>query len=93
MNKLHEVENVYFDEGSLCLTVDGKKISKKLEEVSKRLASASDEARLHFEISPSGYGIHWPDCDEDLSIDALLGIRHDAPAMAAEEPVEYKTKK
>ena len=29
-----------------------------------------------FEISPSGYGIHWPLLDEDLSIDGLLGVVH-----------------
>jgi len=28
------------------------------------------------EISPSGYGIHWPLLDEDLSVDGLLGIIH-----------------
>lgn len=92
MNKLHEVQNVSFDGGMLHLTADGKKISKKLEEISARLAQASDEARRNFEVSPSGYGIHWPDCDEDLSIDALLGVRHEAPMMAAEEPAEYKTR-
>ncbi|MBN2442246.1 MAG: DUF2442 domain-containing protein [Spirochaetales bacterium] len=27
-------------------------------------------------MSPSGYGIHWPGQDEDLSIDSLLGIHH-----------------
>jgi len=29
-----------------------------------------------FEISPSGYGIHRPFLDEDISIDGLLGIAH-----------------
>jgi len=29
-----------------------------------------------YEISPSGYGIHWPLIDEDLSIDGLLGVKH-----------------
>ena len=32
--------------------------------------------RATFEISPSGYGIHWPLLDEDISIDGLLGIVH-----------------
>jgi hypothetical protein len=27
---------------------------------------------MNFEISPSGYGIHWPDLDEDLSIDGMI---------------------
>ncbi|MFZ4524578.1 MAG: DUF2442 domain-containing protein [Chlorobium sp.] len=35
---------------------------------------ASETKRKTFEVSPSGYGIHWPLLDEDISIDALLGI-------------------
>jgi hypothetical protein len=32
--------------------------------------------RTNFEISSSGYGIHWPLLDEDISVDGLLGIVH-----------------
>jgi hypothetical protein len=34
---------------------------------------------MRYEISPSGYGIRWPLIDEDLSIDGLLGVRHQLP--------------
>jgi len=27
---------------------------------------------MNFEVSPSGYGIHWPELDEDLSIDGMI---------------------
>jgi hypothetical protein len=27
---------------------------------------------MKFEVSPSGYGIHWPELDEDLSIDGMI---------------------
>ena len=37
-----------------------------------RLLEASKEERQNFEISPSGYGVHWPDVDEDLSARGLL---------------------
>jgi hypothetical protein len=40
------------------------------------LASASEEELHNYEISPGGYGIHWPLVDEDISIDGLLGIIH-----------------
>lgn len=93
MNKIHQVQNVKFEGGKLFLTVDGQAVSKSLLELSPRLAKASDAARNNFVVAPSGYGIHWPDCDEDLSIDALLGIRHEAPMMAAEEPGEYRISK
>ena len=91
MNKIHEIQDVKFKDGMLHLTVDGQLISLNIEDVSSRLALASESARSHFEVSPSGYGIHWPDCDEDLSVDALLGIEHQSPMIAAEESVEYKT--
>ncbi|MBX7175313.1 MAG: DUF2442 domain-containing protein [Saprospiraceae bacterium] len=29
---------------------------------------ASDADRRDYQLSPSGYGIHWPKLDEDLSI-------------------------
>ncbi len=93
MNKLHEVQNVTFEDGMLCVIVDGRLISRKIEEVSPSLTIASEAVRNNFKISPSGYGIHWPDCDEDLSVDALMGIQHEAPMMAAEAPAEYRTKK
>ena len=38
----------------------------------ERLASAKREDLLKFKISPSGYGIHWPSIDEDISIKAFL---------------------
>ena len=42
-----------------------------------RLANATTEQRLHWIIAGGGYGIHWPDIDEDLSTEGLL---HGAPA-------------
>lgn len=90
MSKIHEISQVRIESGVLTLTVDGTLLSRKLDEISVRLASASEEAQNRFEISPSGYGIHWPECDEDLSIDALLGVGHHSPMIAAEEGVEYR---
>lgn len=37
-----------------------------------RLVGASIEDLRAVEISPSGYGIHWPSLDEDISIKAFL---------------------
>lgn len=76
MKKHHQVENVRIEQGMLCLVVDGKAIERDLKDVSQRLADATDEEQKEFEISPSGYGIHWPLIDEDISIDGLLGIVH-----------------
>jgi len=38
----------------------------------ERLRSAPEKHLNNFEISPSGYGIHWPDLDEDISIKAFV---------------------
>jgi hypothetical protein len=37
-----------------------------------RLLNARPEQREHWEKSAAGYGIHWPDLDEDLSTEGLL---------------------
>lgn len=76
MKKYHNIENVAFQKEKLILKVDGKKYSFPLTDVSRRLSQASRAERDKYEISPSGYGIHWPLIDEDLSIDGLIGIEH-----------------
>lgn len=37
-----------------------------------RLVKASPAQRRYWEIASGGYGIHWPELDEDLSSDGLL---------------------
>jgi hypothetical protein len=37
-----------------------------------RLAHGTPVERLHFQISGAGYGIHWPDLDEDIGVEGLL---------------------
>jgi len=37
-----------------------------------RLAGANRDQLKNFEISPAGYGIHWPDLDEDISIKSFV---------------------
>jgi hypothetical protein len=44
-----------------------------------RLLHATAEARAHWQLSGGGFGIHWPDVDEDLSSEGLL---RGAPAHA-----------
>lgn len=72
----HSIDAIKIDNGVLSLTVDGKLIETQVDQISPRLAEASATEICVFEVSPSGYGIHWPLIDEDLSIDALLGIVH-----------------
>ncbi len=68
----HTIESVSFEKNMICLKIDGQIIKLLISNVSKKLDAADDIQRSFFKISPSGYGIHWPLIDEDLSIDALL---------------------
>jgi hypothetical protein len=44
-----------------------------------KLLDATSEQRGNWQISGAGYGIYWPDLDEDLSTEGLL---RGAPAAA-----------
>jgi len=76
MKKFHDISDLKFKDGFIVITIDGEPKRFQLKEVSPVLEKASEEERNNYEISPSGYGIHWPLLDEDLSIDGLLGIVH-----------------
>jgi len=79
MTKAHEVTVLEFRGTVLSLRVDGRAFEVDVAKHSRRLVEASPEARGKYEISPTGYGIHWPDLDEDLSIDGLIGVKHEYP--------------
>ena len=79
MDKAHEVQSLSFSGDRMFLTVDGKDYQFEIAAHSRKLVGASMQERERFRISASGYGIHWPDLDEDLSIDGLLGVEHHCP--------------
>ena len=49
-----------------------------------RLLDATAEQRAHWKITGGGFGIHWPEIDEDLSAEGLL---RGAPAPAGNRSV------
>jgi len=51
--------------------MDGRTISVPLVWY-PRLLNASEAQRKNWQIGSGGYGIHWPDVDEDLSTEGLL---------------------
>ncbi len=51
--------------------MDGRTISVPLAWY-PRLLNASPAQRQNWRIAGGGYGIHWPDVDEDLSTEGLL---------------------
>ena len=50
---------------------DGRVISVPLA-WSWRLSEATPRQREHFRLIGSGQGVHWPDIDEDLSVEGML---------------------
>jgi hypothetical protein len=84
MNRVHEVAGLFFENNAMRIQIDGREYVFDLKKTSPRLLQASAEQRTKYEVSPSGYGIHWPLIDEDLSVDGLLGITHSQPQEAGE---------
>jgi hypothetical protein len=66
------VKDVHFTEDSLSVDlVDGRTISVPLAWY-PRLLHASADQRKNWKLCGGGFGIHWPDIDEDLSTEGLL---------------------
>lgn len=66
------VKDVHFTEDSLSVDLmDGRTISVPLAWY-PRLLHASAEQRGNWKLAGGGFGIHWPDIDEDLSTEGLL---------------------
>ena len=59
------------DDGLSVALMDGRRIAVPLAWY-PRLAAATPEQRAHWEVAGGGYGIHWPEIDEDLSTEGLL---------------------
>lgn len=63
---------IAFVENRMIVSKNGEKVILDLREVSARLFEASEEERNLYENSPSGYGVHWPLIDEDLSLESIF---------------------
>ena len=79
------VKDVRFTEDTMAVDlIDGRTIIVPLAWY-PRLLDATSEQRRNWQISGAGYGIHWPDVDEDLSTEGLL-----RGAPAAPEPARTR---
>jgi uncharacterized protein DUF2442 len=50
-----------------------------------RLAHGAPAERANFQISGAGYGLHWPDLDEDIGVEGLLLGRKSTESPASFE--------
>ena len=66
------VRDVTFSADSFTVELmDGRAITTPLAWF-PRLLHASPEQLRNWQVAGAGYGIHWPDIDEDLSTEGLL---------------------
>jgi hypothetical protein len=79
MVSFKKIEQIYFQGDSICMKLDDKVYCVPLHLLSTKLASATDTERSVFFLSPSGYGIHWPVIDEDLSIEGIIRVAGTLP--------------
>ena len=78
-----QVKDVHFAEDSFSVDlVDGRTITVPYAWY-PRLLHATPEQRDNWQTCGGGFGIHWPDIDEDLSTEGLL---RGAPAPRSAEP-------
>ena len=74
------VKDVRFSEDALSVNLfDGRTITVPLAWY-PRLLNATEKQRSNWQTCGGGYGIHWPEIDEDLSTEGLL---RGAPAPSA----------
>ena len=72
MNSGQRVKSVQFTADTLSVDlVDGRTITVPLAQF-PRLRNATPSQLANWQISGGGYGIHWPEIDEDLSTACLL---------------------
>jgi hypothetical protein len=53
---------------------DGRELSAPLAWF-PRLANATPQQQSNYRLIGGGIGIHWPDIDEDISVESLLSVR------------------
>jgi Protein of unknown function (DUF2442) len=67
-----KIKAVRIDEDALTVDLaDGRTVSTPLAWY-PRLLHATPDQRSNFVISGAGFGIHWPEVDEDLSVHGML---------------------
>ncbi len=70
--KIIQVLKVNIDDESLRVDLeDGRTISIPIGWY-PRLAHSTAAERANFQISGAGYGIYWPDLDEDIGVEGIL---------------------
>ena len=82
MMALRPAKNVVVTSDTLIAELDdGRSISVPLAWY-PRLVDATDGERNNFQLIGNGEGVHWPDLDEDISIENMLSGRPSGESAA-----------
>ena len=72
VDQVARATEVRIEQGWICVGLqDGREIRFPASK-NRRLARASSKALRNVEIICNGSGLHWPDLDEDLSVQGVL---------------------
>src|SRR5437660_1826079 len=90
---LARVLNVAVTEDTLSVDLDdGRTVSVPIGWY-PRLAHGTEAELANLQISGAGYGIHWPDLDEDIGVEGLLlGKRSSESAASFERWLQHRSK-
>ena len=82
---LPKVVNVIIDNDTLSLNLeDGRIVSVPIGWYPRLLYGVPAE-RVNFQISSAGYGVYWPDLDEDIGVEGLLLGKKSTESLASLE--------
>lgn len=80
------IVSVHITESAVVVDLaDGRTVSVPLAWY-PRLLNATPAQRNEWQIAGAGYGIHWPEIDEDLSVSGILA---GSPAPGVAVPVQH----
>ena len=71
-NKEPKIQDVMTTDDHITVSFDDGRIVSLPLKWYPRLHRAKPVHRRHWELIGKGYGVHWPDVDEDLSAEGLL---------------------
>ena len=73
-----EAVRVWIDKGFVCLRLTDEREIRFPAAKNRRLAKATPKQLAKVELICEGTGLHWPDLDEDLSVQGILEGRFGA---------------
>ena len=71
----HAIDVMFTEDALLFILADGREISAPLEWF-PRLRDADEKKRKNWRLIGNGVGVHWPDVDEDISVNTLMKAHH-----------------